>query len=567
MKRNHEVDEEPKFVKRFKNLTRNVVRNENDMLSVLQKFFYNQLPLAMFINNGNDLKGGMVMDGNFSQTSIISAPEEVLSFPLFDLDVDKVVNKIEDDVHEPPSCRSKFVMLVVRGHGGGKTRALEEIRRSLIEQMPTKRILVLGITFNNNTDLLVPKEYEKLPKCRSELKMAYSVVVRMCYSLFGYSFKTCKKLIRKVLQQNDIKDFSLLIRGFIRYADVVVYLYTFIIVSNCCRFAVLLVRKYQRLNGILESQLVTSFVLLVDEMKRLHDHLVRTECALQLRRCLLYSSLLHTGDNDCLQSIDIGLVISSVDIASTGGTVEAGSAIVRLLLPQRLDARKVVEKWWKIASTDVMYEQFYLLATLANNVPGHCEVVYETVVKSRAKRSKISMKKLIKFVQESINSKYNYNDIKYPSAQVLYSIVFQRIILPSDEVMQLVNDSIITNSLQNFRVDLLRPIIPQASPLVLMSLMHEEDSELGLVSGEFHLILKDIKELNFGKEIEFVEVVETVKKLQVGDLLETLFCRWLTIRSYLNILASKEKSEIPLTKLLGKFYIICLFLHYECVCM
>ena len=297
-----------------------------------------------------------------------------------------------------------------------------------------------------------------------------------------------------------------------------------------------------------ENQLVNDFVLLVDEIKRLHDHLVKTdcECASLLRKCLLDTSLTLFKCTDTGSNINMALVISSLDICATGGTTESSRAIITLELPERLDALQVVEKWWKIAIGDAMRKQFYLLANLLNNIPRYCEEVFESVVKSRVSDKTINMKKLLIDVQKSINTRYWYDTHNYPSSAVMRNIIFQEEIQLNKDVLSLINKSIISNSIANFEVNAdtqaLVPIIPQASALVLMSLKEKHDNP---ISKQFHFILEDIQNLNF------------LDKSKIGELLETLFRRWLIIRSYVCILTKERKSHMTLNKLLGIYILRC----------
>ena len=220
MKRKSYEEEGPKLVKRVKINNKNIIKNEDDVVATLQKMFITKPPLTMY--NGLQCS---VMNDNLNKTTLINLPEITLSYPLIDLNLVEIVKNLELAIQKPPNCRSKPVMLTVRGQGGGKTRALEEVRRLMIKQMAIKRILVLGITFGNNTEFEVKEEYKELPDYSPELCMAYSILVRMCFALFDYSFEDCKDFVRNILCDNEFNDtqnfnYKLLIRGFIRYSDI-----------------------------------------------------------------------------------------------------------------------------------------------------------------------------------------------------------------------------------------------------------------------------------------------------------------------------------------------------------
>jgi hypothetical protein len=91
------------------------------------------------------------MHSELNKTSLITDPHLLLPRELIDLNIDNAMKLVIEELHKPPSVRFKLPVVTVRGMGGGKTRAFEELRRRLIVSHP--EILTLGITFNNNTEL------------------------------------------------------------------------------------------------------------------------------------------------------------------------------------------------------------------------------------------------------------------------------------------------------------------------------------------------------------------------------------------------------------------------------
>ena len=63
---------------------------------------------------------------------IINEPLRTLSIPLVDLDVNNLVDIVIEISTEKSGTRQKPVCGTVRGLGGGKTRAFEEMRRILL---------------------------------------------------------------------------------------------------------------------------------------------------------------------------------------------------------------------------------------------------------------------------------------------------------------------------------------------------------------------------------------------------------------------------------------------------
>ena len=63
---------------------------------------------------------------------IIDNPQDTMSIPLIDLDVKKLVDVVIKTSKMKSGPRKKPVCATVRGMGGGKTRAFEEMRRILL---------------------------------------------------------------------------------------------------------------------------------------------------------------------------------------------------------------------------------------------------------------------------------------------------------------------------------------------------------------------------------------------------------------------------------------------------
>jgi hypothetical protein len=114
---------------------------------------------------------------------IINNPEETMKNPLIDVDLNEAIEIIIDVSKRKLNKRQKSVIGIVRGKGSAKTRFLEEIRRNII--VNRSNILVIAITFNNNTDLddewntSSPKEW-----------YALSIISRLICSYYEISFNT-----------------------------------------------------------------------------------------------------------------------------------------------------------------------------------------------------------------------------------------------------------------------------------------------------------------------------------------------------------------------------------------
>ena len=108
---------------------------------------------------------------------------------------DVVIDQLMEISKEIPVERTKPVCAIVKGMGGGKTRAFEEIRSRL---MVREKVLVIGITFNiewsyeNCLD-----DWSKVATKDPKLSCVISVISRMAYVLFDKSFRETVALIKK----------------------------------------------------------------------------------------------------------------------------------------------------------------------------------------------------------------------------------------------------------------------------------------------------------------------------------------------------------------------------------
>ena len=81
---------------------------------------------------------------------IIDEPKYAMSIPLLNLNPSALIQTVLTAAEIEPSTRRKPVCATVRGQGGGKTRALEEIRRAILCTRPN--VLPIAITFNKDSN-------------------------------------------------------------------------------------------------------------------------------------------------------------------------------------------------------------------------------------------------------------------------------------------------------------------------------------------------------------------------------------------------------------------------------
>ena len=108
-------------------LTANII---GDIGKWFELVFSNQTPSDIYIRPDQKLFEG----GNF--LCIMDDPNYKMSLPLIDFDMNRNIKTIIDSSKEAPGGR-KSMCGTVRGMGGGKTRAFEEMRRHLLQKEGT----------------------------------------------------------------------------------------------------------------------------------------------------------------------------------------------------------------------------------------------------------------------------------------------------------------------------------------------------------------------------------------------------------------------------------------------
>lgn len=257
---------------------------------------------------------------------VTTMPNDLLAF-----DLAQATDLILGVCNAPGSTRTKHLIETVRGQGGGKTRALEEIRKRFMTD--TSHVLPIMITFNNWTpfDETTDKSFE------------VSVVARMAVVLYDKTLDSVYEMFTQNGQGlNGFEPISL-IQGFVLHA-------------------------MGRVNELRSDQ-VTHFVLGIDELVQGSRSSHNPKDPL----CNLRKALLQKFD-----PYRCALVVSSLEAAPLGFT-ESGRAIFPLKLPATLDPEEIMQKWWKIEqlpcflqaeNQDKLRSLLLLLAQALTSTPG-----------------------------------------------------------------------------------------------------------------------------------------------------------------------------------------------------
>jgi hypothetical protein len=103
---------------------------------------------SLYVNPGvHDLE---FLDTVKDTGCIIDEPWLRMVNQLIGLDAQAIADAVFKVAALPAAVRGKPVITIARGMGGGKTRALETLRRSMLRR---DGVLPLAITFNTNTQL------------------------------------------------------------------------------------------------------------------------------------------------------------------------------------------------------------------------------------------------------------------------------------------------------------------------------------------------------------------------------------------------------------------------------
>ena len=112
-------------------------RYTGDITKWYDLVFQHQIPNDIYIRPNSEMFKSLKVPG-----CLMDDPEYQMSIPLIDFDINKNIKTIIQTSKEGNGSR-KPVCGIVRGMGGGKTRAFEEMRRQLLQKEGMAGIFVL----------------------------------------------------------------------------------------------------------------------------------------------------------------------------------------------------------------------------------------------------------------------------------------------------------------------------------------------------------------------------------------------------------------------------------------
>ena len=137
--------------------------------------------------------------------AIIDDPSARLANPLISLDPVKWADVVMQQAQLAPGTRAKPLLATVRGMGGGKTRALEEIRWELLQK---PGVLPLAITFNSTMDFNPMELNWGTTPC---ISYAFSVITRLASVLYGISMGNVISRLKKLNESPKIQNYDLVL--------------------------------------------------------------------------------------------------------------------------------------------------------------------------------------------------------------------------------------------------------------------------------------------------------------------------------------------------------------------
>lgn len=268
---------------------------------------------------------------------LMISPERTMIHSLIDLDLKAVASRVEAVLAIPPDSRSKPLLGILRGQGGGKSRTLEEIRLHFWSHERTTE----HPSFLTNGKLTIPMLYTAL-----------SVMARLIFSATSalYPEKVFDEMNRNLEELTAIGPPKVLLRGTVSYLVGLVRAKR----TTVCNYVVLTDETARH-----EGNVVTRFPNSIDTFGVVREALLNEWIDEGLNISLIFSSLRPTAF----------------------GTAQSGRMTEVVVLPERLSTAKVVENCWKVDRHDAKkFRLMELCAAVLNDIPWALEIAATIVV-------------------------------------------------------------------------------------------------------------------------------------------------------------------------------------------
>jgi len=305
------------------------------------------IDLSFWCNNFNLTKD------DIKESSIIEDIDS-LTIPLINLDLKKMTGAISEKLMSPHR-RFKAFFALIKGVGGGKSRALEEIR--LYYQLYRGDCLAIPITFIGNSEYK-KGEMQPLPhykRLRYTQSIVLSVGIRMIYMFYkNITFSTASKIVYEMFDGLKNDEYSI--------EELLEYLLSELI-------------SHFKSSLELKGKQINSFVLLIDEATKACDNF-DFEDAFSYIRIHIYSEAVNKHASSLL-------IMSSLKNTIYRDRLQ----VYPIELPESLDINSIVDMIWiptirRFPSYTVNKElpneyrnRLLMLASIVNTAPRLVEMV------------------------------------------------------------------------------------------------------------------------------------------------------------------------------------------------
>jgi hypothetical protein len=338
---------------------------------------------------------------------------------LIGFDVKAASKKVKQVAKIPFDTRKKVVIAAVRGMGGGKTRALSELRNVFMKE---DGALMIAITYNNKMDL---SGLELIVSPDSDIKFILTVVSRIISLLYGMPLLEVVELISNTI---------------------------YLLPTHNLTTAIQILRIFIKriVEAVRVHRNISTLVVAVDEISRIDDAMKKFYPVLantyDFGGCLRKALLDPYDDN---YDFDVALILAGLTVSPLEITF-SNRLVTPLRLPGHLDPDLIVSKWWNTAHYSPG-EKLLLrfIAESLSDSPRAVEFAADFVKDHAAHPvNQTYMADFIDYITEALND--NYLISYFPGYVLLYNIIFGYPVVADGEVMECIRRNILTNVFKAF---------------------------------------------------------------------------------------------------------------------
>lgn len=150
----------------------------------------------------SELENSRILEEIYSSTIFDNCVEQ-FNIPLVDFDPCKGAELVRRGAMLPAS-RKKYLVGVLRGSGGGKIRALEEVKYQVMLRDKRMDSLAIAITFNSNWEI---SQFDKKICDDEDVRTVFATIRRMASCFYGVENKLIStgiiKMFRSIFEPSE----------------------------------------------------------------------------------------------------------------------------------------------------------------------------------------------------------------------------------------------------------------------------------------------------------------------------------------------------------------------------